>query len=70
MSPVRKAMGKPTGKDVISGLVTGCSPSPREWRTRASELLIGPLAGAIPMAVIGGLMLVIGGEIIAGRRRY
>lgn len=31
-------------------------------------LLVGPLAGYIPMAVIGGLMLVIGGEIIAGRR--
>nr|WP_281270230.1 solute carrier family 23 protein [Corynebacterium alimapuense] len=28
---------------------------------------LGPLAGAIPMAVIGGLLLVIGGELIAGR---
>lgn len=31
-------------------------------------LLVGPLAGSIPMAVIGGLMIVIGGELIAGRR--
>ncbi|MEV0093870.1 solute carrier family 23 protein [Streptomyces sp. NPDC050738] len=30
-------------------------------------LLVGPLAGQIPMAVIGGLLLVIGGELIAGR---
>ncbi|GIG54242.1 SulP family inorganic anion transporter [Demequina activiva] len=30
-------------------------------------LTVGPLAGAIPMAVIGGLMLVIGGELILGR---
>ncbi|MFB7419816.1 SulP family inorganic anion transporter [Streptomyces sp. NPDC056210] len=30
-------------------------------------LLLGPLAGHIPMAVIGGLLLVIGGELIAGR---
>lgn len=32
-------------------------------------LLVGPLAGQIPMAVIGGLLLVIGGELIAGRAR-
>lgn len=32
-------------------------------------LLVGPLAGYIPMAVIGGLMLAIGGELIAGRRQ-
>ncbi|MWB97933.1 SulP family inorganic anion transporter [Agromyces seonyuensis] len=32
-------------------------------------LLFGPLAGYIPMAVIGGLMLVIGGELVVGRRR-
>ena len=32
-------------------------------------LALGPLAGAIPMAVIGGLLLVIGGELVAGRRR-
>ncbi|MGZ0712287.1 SulP family inorganic anion transporter (plasmid) [Coraliomargarita sp. W4R53] len=30
---------------------------------------IGPLAGYIPMAVIGGLMFVIAGELIVGRRR-
>lgn len=30
-------------------------------------LAIGPVAGQIPMAVIGGLLLVIGGELIAGR---
>lgn len=30
-------------------------------------LLVGPLAGHIPMAVIGGLLLVIGGELIVGR---
>ncbi|MCZ2261169.1 SulP family inorganic anion transporter [Isoptericola sp. QY 916] len=30
-------------------------------------LLLGPLAGEIPMAVIGGLLLVIGGELIVGR---
>lgn len=30
-------------------------------------LAVGPLAGYIPMAVIGGLMLVIGAELIAGR---
>lgn len=30
-------------------------------------LALGPLAGAIPMAVIGGLLLVIGGELIVGR---
>lgn len=30
-------------------------------------LLVGPLAGRIPMAVIGGLLLVIGGELIEGR---
>ncbi|WP_395245435.1 SulP family inorganic anion transporter [Agromyces sp. MMS24-K17] len=32
-------------------------------------LAIGPLAGIIPMAVIGGLMLVIGGELIVGRTK-
>ncbi|MET8468331.1 SulP family inorganic anion transporter [Streptomyces sp. NPDC006422] len=32
-------------------------------------LLVGPYAGRIPMAVIGGLLLVIGGELIAGRVR-
>ncbi|KHK97222.1 transporter [Microbacterium mangrovi] len=32
-------------------------------------LVVGPLAGLIPMAVIGGLMLVIGGELLAERRR-
>ncbi|KHL08263.1 SulP family sulfate permease [Mumia flava] len=32
-------------------------------------LALGPLAGGIPMAVIGGLLLVIGGELVAGRRR-
>jgi SulP family sulfate permease len=30
-------------------------------------LALGPLAGAIPMAVIGGLLLVIGGELVMGR---
>ncbi|SEJ48092.1 SulP family inorganic anion transporter [Demequina mangrovi] len=30
-------------------------------------LLVGPLAGEIPMAVIGGLMLIIGAEIVEGR---
>ncbi|WP_267127757.1 SulP family inorganic anion transporter [Demequina subtropica] len=30
-------------------------------------LLVGPVAGEIPMAVIGGLMLIIGAEIIEGR---
>lgn len=30
-------------------------------------LAVGPVAGHIPMAVIGGLMLVVGGEILAGR---
>lgn len=30
-------------------------------------LLLGPLAGEIPMAVIGGLLLVIGGELVVGR---
>ncbi|MCK9794046.1 SulP family inorganic anion transporter [Isoptericola sp. 4D.3] len=30
-------------------------------------LALGPLAGEIPMAVIGGLLLVIGGELIVGR---
>jgi SulP family sulfate permease len=32
-------------------------------------LALGPLAGTIPMAVIGGLLLVIGGELVMGRRR-
>ncbi|GAA5035032.1 SulP family inorganic anion transporter [Microbacterium fluvii] len=32
-------------------------------------LVVGPVAGQIPMAVIGGLMLVVGGEIIVGRAR-
>jgi SulP family sulfate permease len=32
-------------------------------------LAVGPLAGRIPMSVIGGLMLVIGGEIILGRTK-
>jgi len=32
-------------------------------------LAVGPVAGQIPMAVIGGLLLVIGGELIAGRLR-
>lgn len=31
-------------------------------------LVVGPLAGLIPMAVIGGLMLVIGGELLSERR--
>lgn len=30
-------------------------------------LAVGPVAGQIPMAVIGGLLLVIGGELIIGR---
>ncbi|MFE5338752.1 SulP family inorganic anion transporter [Isoptericola sp. NPDC056578] len=30
-------------------------------------LAVGPLAGTIPMAVIGGLLLVIGGELVVGR---
>lgn len=30
-------------------------------------LAVGPVAGEIPMAVIGGLLLVIGGELVAGR---
>ncbi|WP_267127861.1 SulP family inorganic anion transporter [Demequina maris] len=30
-------------------------------------LLVGPVAGEIPMAVIGGLMLIIGAEIVEGR---
>ncbi|WP_211289443.1 SulP family inorganic anion transporter [Luteimicrobium subarcticum] len=30
-------------------------------------LAVGPVAGEIPMAVIGGLLIVIGGELIAGR---
>ncbi|WP_205710806.1 SulP family inorganic anion transporter [Isoptericola sp. BMS4] len=30
-------------------------------------LALGPLAGAIPMPVIGGLLLVIGGELVVGR---
>lgn len=30
-------------------------------------LAVGPVAGEIPMAVIGGLLLVIGGELILGR---
>ncbi|MFD6178214.1 MULTISPECIES: SulP family inorganic anion transporter [unclassified Isoptericola] len=30
-------------------------------------LAVGPLAGYIPMAVIGGLLLVIGGELVVGR---
>lgn len=30
-------------------------------------LLVGPLAGYIPMPVIGGLMIVIGGELVVGR---
>lgn len=30
-------------------------------------LLVGPYAGYIPMPVIGGLMFVIGGELVAGR---
>ncbi|WP_345802894.1 solute carrier family 23 protein [Microbacterium sp. AZCO] len=30
-------------------------------------LLVGPFAGYIPMPVIGGLMFVIGGELVAGR---
>lgn len=30
-------------------------------------LVLGPLAGQIPMAVIGGLLLVIGGELVVGR---
>ncbi|WP_426595604.1 SulP family inorganic anion transporter [Cellulomonas sp. McL0617] len=30
-------------------------------------LAVGPVAGQIPMAVIGGLLLVIGGELIVGR---
>lgn len=30
-------------------------------------LAVGPVAGQIPMAVIGGLLFVIGGELIAGR---
>ena len=33
----------------------------------AIVLLVGPLAGFIPMAVIGGLMIVIGGELVVGR---
>lgn len=33
----------------------------------AIVLAVGPLAGRIPMAVIGGLLLVIGGELLAGR---
>lgn len=32
-------------------------------------LAVGPLAGYIPMAVIGGLMIVIGGELVVGRWR-
>ena len=32
-------------------------------------LAVGPVAGVIPMAVIGGLLLVIGGELLAGRFR-
>ncbi|WP_211287536.1 SulP family inorganic anion transporter [Isoptericola jiangsuensis] len=32
-------------------------------------LALGPFAGTIPMAVIGGLLLVIGGELVMGRRR-
>lgn len=32
-------------------------------------LIAGPLAGYIPMAVIGGLLMVIGGELVAGRVR-
>lgn len=32
-------------------------------------LAVGPVAGQIPMAVIGGLLLVIGGELLAGRYR-
>jgi len=32
-------------------------------------LAVGPVAGSIPMAVIGGLLLVIGGELVWGRRR-
>ncbi len=32
-------------------------------------LAVGPLAGQIPMAVIGGLMIVIGAELVLGRRR-
>ncbi|QBR91495.1 SulP family inorganic anion transporter [Nocardioides euryhalodurans] len=32
-------------------------------------LAVGPVAGKIPMAVIGGLLLVIGGELLAGRFR-
>jgi SulP family sulfate permease len=31
-------------------------------------LALGPLAGTIPLAVIGGLLLVIGGELVMGRR--
>ncbi|GAA1724062.1 SulP family inorganic anion transporter [Isoptericola hypogeus] len=30
-------------------------------------LALGPLAGEIPMAVIGGLLIVIGGELVVGR---
>ncbi|NUQ88261.1 MAG: SulP family inorganic anion transporter, partial [Glycomyces artemisiae] len=30
-------------------------------------LALGPVAGMIPMAVIGGLLVVIGGELVAGR---
>lgn len=30
-------------------------------------LVVGPVAGQIPMAVIGGLLLVIGGELLVGR---
>jgi SulP family sulfate permease len=33
----------------------------------ALVLLLGPVAEAIPMAVIGGLIIVIGGELLAGR---
>ncbi|GAB2832106.1 SulP family inorganic anion transporter [Microbacterium insulae] len=32
-------------------------------------LAVGPLAGYIPMPVIGGLMIVIGGELVVGRWR-
>ena len=32
-------------------------------------LAVGPVAGLIPMPVIGGLLLIIGGELVWGRRR-
>lgn len=57
----RTGVGTSAGAQTLwSGIFAGI------WLA-ALVLLVGPVAGLIPMAVIGGLLFVIGGELIAGR---